>query len=54
MSHLIKGSALVDPSWPDDYWLRAAEKFAAGDAGRFTLFANWIQLIDPILEFLDS
>ena len=54
VSCLIQGSRLVDPPWPDDYWLRAAEKYAAGDAGRFTLFDNWVQLVDPILEFLDS
>ncbi|GAB3014469.1 alpha/beta fold hydrolase [Mycobacterium bourgelatii] len=54
VSCLIKGSLVVDPPWPDDYWLRAAEKFSTGEAGRFTLFDNWVLLVDPILEFLSG
>lgn len=49
---LIKGSALIDPPWPEDAWERAGEDRASGKVKRFNMFDTWVQAAPAILDFL--
>jgi pimeloyl-ACP methyl ester carboxylesterase len=52
ISCLIKGSALIDPPWPEDAWERAGEAHALGKVKRFNMFDTWAQAAPAILDFL--
>jgi pimeloyl-ACP methyl ester carboxylesterase len=53
ISCLIKGSALIDPPWPEDAWERAAEERATGKVKHFNMFDTWVQAAPAILDFLN-